>query len=33
MDQISKIISVLGSPANTWPEGLKQASKKGIHLP
>lgn len=33
MDQISKIVSVLGSPGNAWPEGLKQATKRGIGIP
>lgn len=32
MDQISKIVSVLGSPTNTWPEGVKQATKRGIGI-
>jgi hypothetical protein len=33
MDQISKIVSVLGSPGVNWPDGLKQATKKGINIP
>ena len=33
MDQISKIVSVLGSPDAAWPEGLKQATKRGIGIP
>lgn len=33
MDQISKIVSVLGSPGSTWPEGVKQATKRGIGIP
>jgi len=32
MDQISKIVSVLGSPNATWPEGVKQATKRGIGI-
>jgi serine/threonine protein kinase len=30
MDQISKIVSILGSPSLNWPEGLKQATMRGI---
>ena len=33
MDQISKITSILGSPEVSWPEGMKQAAKKGINVP
>jgi hypothetical protein len=33
MDQISKIVSVLGSPSSSWPEGSKQAQKRGIGIP
>ena len=34
LDQISKLCSVLGSPTNkTWPEGLKQATMRGINFP
>jgi serine/threonine protein kinase len=33
MDQISKIVSILGSPGNTWPDAVKQAAKKGIGIP
>ena len=33
MDQISKIVSVLGSPTAQWPECLKQAQKRGIGIP
>ena len=33
LDQISKITSVLGSPATSWPEGAKQAHLKGIGIP
>lgn len=33
MDQISKIVSILGSPGNNWPDGVKQAAKKGIGIP
>ena len=32
MDQISKIASILGSPGNNWPDGMKQAVKKGIGI-
>jgi len=33
MDQISKIVSVLGTPVAAWPEGLKQAGMRGINIP
>jgi protein kinase len=33
MDQISKIVSILGSPSTSWPDGLKQATKRGIGIP
>jgi male germ cell-associated kinase len=33
LDQISKIASVLGSPGNSWPDGVKQATKRGIGIP
>jgi serine/threonine protein kinase len=33
MDQISKIASILGSPGSAWPEGVKQAVKRGIGIP
>jgi protein kinase len=33
LDQISKIVSLMGSPTTAWPDGLKQATKRGIGVP
>jgi hypothetical protein len=33
MDQISKIVSILGSPGANWPDGVKQANMRGIGIP
>lgn len=33
MDQISRIVSMLGSPVGSWPEGVKQAGLRGINIP
>jgi hypothetical protein len=33
LDQISKIVSLMGSPTTSWPDGLKQATKRGIGVP